>query len=221
MTQFCGKDNLRQQTAMWQAMLMAAGISQSKRVYVNGFVMVGGQKMSKSIGNVIDPMEMVEKFGTDGTRYLLVSMGSFGEDSDTSWEKLIEIYNADLANGIGNLASRIVTLYKKTDKNLLNESNYSYKIGNETLGLLEEGKLENILASIRIRIAYLDGKIEEAKPWELPKVDMEKFEEVMAELIGVLYEISIMIKPFMPEISEKIQESLRKKEKINLFPRIK
>ena len=219
-TQFCGKDNLRQQTAMWQAMLMAAGLSQSERVYVNGFVTVGGQKMSKSIGNVIDPADLIEKFGTDGTRYLLVSIGSFGEDSDTSWEKLTEKYNADLANGIGNLSSRIVTLYQKTEKNLLNEKNSSYKVGEEILELLKEGKLENILASIRIRIAFLDGRIEETRPWELAKENVEEFESVMAELISVLYEISLMIKPFMPETSVKIQESLRNKEKVNLFPRI-
>ena len=119
--QICGKDNLRQQSAMWQAMLLAAGFPLSKKIYVNGFISVDGQKMSKSIGNVIDPVEMIEKFSKDATRYLLVSIGSFGEDSDTSWEKLTEKYNADLANGIGNLSSRIITLYQKTEKNLLKE----------------------------------------------------------------------------------------------------
>lgn len=221
--QFCGKDNLRQQTAMWQAMLMAASLPTSERVFVNGFVTVDGQKMSKSIGNVIDPMEMIEKFGTDATRYLLVSIGSFGEDSDTSWEKLIEKYNADLANGIGNLVSRIVTLYQKTDKKLLDEEEISSRVAESSKGeivkLLEEGKLENILVSIRIRIAYLDGKIEEKKPWELIKKDVELFEKEMAELAKVLFEIALMIKPFMPETSEKIQKSLISKEKMNLFPR--
>ncbi len=222
-TQFCGKDNLRQQTAMWQAMLMAADLPESKKIYVNGFVNVDGKKMSKSIGNVIDPTDMIEKFGTDATRYLLVSIGSFGEDSDTSWEKLTEKYNADLANGIGNLVSRIVTLYQKTENNLLNEEDVLLRIKDqskdEIIKLLEEGKLENILTSIRIRIAYLDGKIEKTKPWELIKTDIELFEKEMTELINVLYEIALMIKPFMPETSEKIQKSLKDKEKVNLFPR--
>lgn len=219
--QFCGKDNLRQQTAMWQAMLMAAELEQSEKVFVNGFITVDGQKMSKSIGNVIDPLEMINKFGSDATRYLLISIGSFGEDSDISWDKLIEKYNAELANGIGNLVSRIVTLYQKTDKNLLQKEKFSgenqFKNGIEIL--LEEGKLENILASIKIKIAYLDGKIEETKPWELIKTDVDAFEKEMKELVNVLYEIALMLKSFMPEVSEKIIKSLENKEKINLFPR--
>lgn len=111
--QVCGKDNLRQQSAMWQAMLMAAGLSNSERVFVNGFINVDGQKMSKSLGNVITPEEMVEKFGVDGTRYLLLSFGPFGEDWDVSWEKFTEKYNADLANGLGNLIARVFGIMEK------------------------------------------------------------------------------------------------------------
>lgn len=85
--QLAGKDNLRQQSAMWQAMLMSAGIAPSKQIFINGFIGVNGQKMSKSLGNVISPSEMIEKFGVDGTRYLLLSFGNFGEDTDASWEK--------------------------------------------------------------------------------------------------------------------------------------
>jgi len=86
--QIAGKDNLRQQSAMWQAMLMAADLPTSKQVFINGFIGVDGQKMSKSIGNVIAPSEMVERYGIDGTRYLLLTKGNFGEDNDISWEKL-------------------------------------------------------------------------------------------------------------------------------------
>jgi methionyl-tRNA synthetase len=108
--QIAGKDNLRQQSAMWQAMLLASDLPPSRRIGINGFISVNGQKMSKSLGNVIAPSEMVEKFGTNGARYLLLSLGRFGEDKDITWEWLIEKYNADLANGLGNLASRVITL---------------------------------------------------------------------------------------------------------------
>ena len=221
--QICGKDNLRQQSAMWQAMLLAAGFPLSKKIYVNGFISVDGQKMSKSIGNVIDPVEMIEKFSKDATRYLLVSIGSFGEDSDTSWEKLTEKYNADLANGIGNLSSRIITLYQKTEKNLLKEFKKEDVAGaflTNALLELEEGRLENIILLIREKIAYLDGEIEKTKPWELVKEDVKKFEEELEKLTNALFEIALIIEPFMPEISVKIQKGLENKEKINLFPRI-
>jgi methionyl-tRNA synthetase len=111
--QIAGKDNLRQQSAMWQAMLMAGNLPTSRKIGINGFISIDGQKMSKSLGNVISPLQMVEKFGGDGTRYLLLTKGYFGEDGDLSWEKMIEKYNADLANGLGNLVSRVITLSPK------------------------------------------------------------------------------------------------------------
>ncbi|MEI8104061.1 MAG: methionine--tRNA ligase, partial [Candidatus Moraniibacteriota bacterium] len=113
--QICGKDNLRQQSAMWQAMLFSAGIEASKQILVNGFITVDGMKMSKSLGNVIAPEELVAKYGVDGTRYLLLSASPIGEDSDVSWDKLTEKYNADLANGLGNLVSRVLKLAEKIE----------------------------------------------------------------------------------------------------------
>ena len=108
--QVAGKDNLRQQAAMWQAMLMVAGVEPSKKILINGFIMVDGQKMSKSLGNVIEPSDLVAKFGTEGARWLLASLGSFGEDMDINWERLREIYTADLTNGLGNLCSRVAKM---------------------------------------------------------------------------------------------------------------
>jgi methionyl-tRNA synthetase len=97
--QIAGKDNLRQQAAMWQAMLMSAGLPTSRQILLNGFINVDGQKMSKTLGNVISPTEMIERYGVDGTRYLLLSLGSLGEDFDVNWERMTKKYNADLANG--------------------------------------------------------------------------------------------------------------------------
>src|SRR4030042_2405574 len=108
--QAAGKDNLRQQTAIWQAMLLSAGLPQTKQIFIHGFIISGGQKMSKSLGNVIDPFEVVKKYGTDATRYYLLKEIHPFKDGDFSYQRFEEIYNSDLANGIGNLVQRVAKL---------------------------------------------------------------------------------------------------------------
>jgi len=109
--QYCGKDNLRQQSAIWQGMLIAAGIKNSTNIIINGFVTAeGGVKMSKSLGNVVSPIDLAAEFGTDALRcFVLKDISSF-EDTPFSIEKFRENYNANLANGIGNQTSRILKL---------------------------------------------------------------------------------------------------------------
>jgi methionyl-tRNA synthetase len=243
--QFCGKDNLRQQTAMWQAMLMsvfekeieAARSEEEKyqfnstRVYVNGFIQVSGQKMSKTLGNVIDPLEMKERYGADATRYLLLATGSFGEDADLTWEKLDEKYNADLANGIGNLVSRVVTLYRKLEENFKLEDEHKNVLwGSKSheiiLRSLKDGRLEDNLKIIMDQARNLDKYLETEKPWELAKKDPEKFREAMEYLVQGVYNIGGNLGSVMPGVAdvpgvaEKIRESIEKKEKVNLFPRV-
>jgi methionyl-tRNA synthetase len=144
--------------------------------------------------------------------------GNFGEDSDVSWEKMIEKYNADLANGIGNLVSRVVKLsgglidkFKKEDFEFRDEfKNWIDKV--------EFGQaIDHIWNIIREDNKY----IEENKPWELAKSDADKFEEVMKKPIRDLYLISNLIAPFLPETSEKIKHALETKEPVMLFQRIK
>lgn len=216
--QIAGKDNLRQQSAMWQAMLMSAGIPHSKQIFINGFINVGGKKMSKSLGNVIAPSEMVEKFGVDGTRYILLSMGgNFGEDTDVTWDKMTEKYNADLANGLGNLASRVMKL-ASTHKFKWKGISFINKKFSDLINSMELGKaLEYIWKIVREDNLY----IEQNKPWELAKVDLEKFSNVMQKLFIDLNEIAEHLKPFMPNTAEKILKALEKKEVTILFPRIK
>ncbi|MEA1925944.1 MAG: methionine--tRNA ligase [Patescibacteria group bacterium] len=221
-TQFCGKDNLRQQTAMWQAMLMAADLPPSEKVLVNGFITVDNQKMSKSLGNVIDPLKMSARYGSDATRYLLLSFGVFGEDTDITWKKLDERYNADLANGIGNLTNRIVTLYKKVDYTFdFNKGKREVFINNKDLkSAAEEGHLEIELSDIMKQSRYLDKTIEEEKPWELLRSDKSAFRESIEGLSRGVFYIALRLKPFMPNISSAICESLVKKDKVHLFPRL-
>ena len=193
--QVAGKDNLRQQSAMWQAMLLAADLPTSRKIGVNGFVSVDGQKMSKSLGNVIAPSEMVEEFGTDGTRYLLLSMGKFGEDKDITWEWLREKYNADLANGLGNLVSRVITLGKEIDASR-DASKDTSMVSSECF---ENFDTFGALESIWKRIDQANKYIEEKKPWELKKTDKEQFEIAMKYLLSELALIAQALRPLLPQ----------------------
>ncbi len=219
--QVCGKDNLRQQSAMWQAMLMSVDLPNSAQIFVNGFITVNNQKMSKSLGNVISPYEMVEKFGIDGTRYLLLAGPNFGEDFNITWEKLIEKYNADLANGLGNLLSRVITLAQKGNFQF-SILNFQSIFNDQFSNLIRNMELGQALEYIW-NIVDKDNKfIAENKPWELVKTNEKKFEEVMKKLLEDLNLISGLLIPFMPETSEKIKKALEtKKLEEVLFQRIK
>lgn len=212
--QIAGKDNLRQQSAMWQAMLMAADLPSSKQVFINGFISVDGQKMSKSIGNVIAPSEMVDKYGVDATRYLLLSKSNFGEDSDMSWDKMDARYNSDLANGLGNLTARIVTLAGHIEYN-------AEKIeALDVMGHVEKMQMNKALEKVGNEVEKANKFIENKKPWELRKVDEEEFEKVMIELLENLHVIALTLAPFMPDTSEKILTALEARERVILFERI-
>lgn len=217
--QICGKDNLRQQTAMWQAMLMACDLPTSKQVFINGFISVDGQKMSKSLGNVISPREMMEKFGIDGTRYLLLTKGTFGEDNDISWEKMNFKYNADLANGLGNLVARVVKLsenfkFEKIDEKIVLEKKQS--LGN----FIFEMDFEKYLNAVWEIVRESNKFIEDNKPWELAKNDKEKFDSVMKKLVMDLQLIAGLLTFTLPETAEKIQKAIEMKERVILFERI-
>ncbi|EKE11152.1 MAG: hypothetical protein ACD_15C00133G0003 [uncultured bacterium] len=215
--QICGKDNLRQQAAMWQAMLFSAGIANSKQIFINGFVNVGGQKMSKSLGNVVSPAEIVEKFGVDAARYLLLALGdNFGEDMDFTWARMIEKYNADLANGLGNLVSRVVKLSEKSGKFVSQE----FFQKDEISGMVDRMELSKALKYIWGLVSESNKIIDESKPWELVKNDKMKFEEVMNDLTARLQKIAENLMPFMPETAEKIMVSLETKKTDILFGRI-
>ncbi|MDD5651909.1 MAG: methionine--tRNA ligase, partial [Candidatus Moranbacteria bacterium] len=216
--QIAGKDNLRQQSAMWQAMLIAADLPTSKQVFINGFIGVDGQKMSKSLGNVISPKEMVAKFGVDGTRYLLLTKGTFGEDSDISWEKLTGKYNSDLANGLGNLVSRVIVLSGDLD---FKTSGSDSVFSEEDVKMMNKMNMDKILDNIWNIVREDNKYIEDRKPWELKKENQEEFEKVMKKLVSDLYHISQLLTPFMPETSEKIKKALETKERVILFEKIR
>lgn len=216
--QVAGKDQVRFQSVMWQAMLMSADIKTTDRVVYHGFITSGGQKMSKSLGNVIDPFELVRDYGTDAVRYYLARHISPFEDGDLTREHFKEVYNGDLANGIGNLASRIMTLAEKHLPQPVKTETPSFP--QEYADALAQFEMNRAVEYAWKRIADLDQQIAETEPFKVVKEDAEKGKELIAALAKELYAIARLLNPFMPETSEKIKEAvLANKKPENLFPR--
>lgn len=198
--QLAGKDNLRQQSAMWQAMLLSASIPHSKKILINGFISVEGQKMSKSLGNVISPKQMVEKYGIDATRYVLISLGVFGEDMDVSWKKFDDKYTADLVNGLGNLCSRVAKLAERASYQLSVVS-YQFAREKEFSELMNDFRISEALELVGDEIRALDQYLSETTPWK-KKGDEQK--SILEQAVGRIVVIAQLLRPFMPETAEKI-----------------
>ncbi len=231
--QVAGKDNLRQQSAMWQAMLASAGLPNSKQIFIHGFITSNGQKMSKSFGNVIDPFEYVDKYGTDALRYYLLAKVSPFEDSDFTKEGFEQVYQADMANGIGNLVSRVAKMAENINlktclpagkaekqKNPSASSGQALKISKKIGNEVEKFRFDNALALIWERIREQDRYINENKVWQL---DKDKQKKALLQLISNILQVSADLTPFLPETAKKIEVQfsgpLIKSEK-PLFPRI-
>lgn len=204
--QFAGKDNLRQQSAMWQAMLFSAGLPPSKKIIIHGFVTSKGQKMSKSIGNVVDPLAVVEEYGVDALRYYLVREISTFEDGDFTDEQFKEAYNANLANGIGNLTARIM---KMAETHLERPASVQAQAFSRTLtDALEAYDVQRAANILWEDIGNLDRYIQETQPFKLVKEDREKGVAVIEKLVMDLYTIASMLVLFLPETAEKIKTAI-------------
>ena len=206
--QYAGKDNVRQQAAMWQAMLYAAGLPNSQHIVINGFINSGGQKMSKSLGNVINPYDLVAEYGTDALRYYLLRHIHSFEDSDMTLEKFHEAYNANLANGLGNLVQRIMKMVTSygvdiSDMNFEHEPVLSYHHKH-----IEEFDLNVIMEEIWRLIGDLDQFIAEHQPFKKIKEDEQGAHEDVHYLAGELSRLAISLYPYMPETAQKIQTCL-------------
>jgi methionyl-tRNA synthetase len=219
-TQYCGKDNTRFQSAMWQAMLMAAGVPNSYQIVVNGFITGdGGVKMSKTLGNVIDPRDIVNEYGTDALRYFLLREVSSFEDSPFTVERFKESYNSGLANGLGNLSSRLLTLSEKyLDKCPEIPEN---SIPQDFFDILETFDIKKATDYIWEEIQSLDKFIQETEPFKVVKVDEEKGKELISSMILRLYTIARMLNPIMPETNTKLKALIKanKKPEAPLFLR--
>lgn len=205
--QYAGKDNLRQQAVMWQAMLHAAGLPNTRHVVINGFINSGGQKMSKSLGNVISPYDLVAEYGTDALRYYLLRHVNSFEDSDVTVEKFKEAYNANLANGLGNLIQRtmkmIVTYDVAIPKVNFKEPTFSYHEHH-----LREFDYNKPMDELWRLIGDLDVFIATSEPFKKIKVDKEGAHADLQYVANELARLSVSLFPFMPGTAAAIQQHL-------------
>ncbi|PIR68541.1 methionine--tRNA ligase [Candidatus Nomurabacteria bacterium CG10_big_fil_rev_8_21_14_0_10_35_16] len=208
-TQYCGKDNIRFQSAMWQAMLMAADLPNSHQIVINGFITgEGGVKMSKTLGNVFDPKEIVAEYGTDALRFFLLKEISNFEDSPFTMERFKDAYNSGLANGLGNLVSRILTMAEKYKVSHIGSPDFDYKDSN-----LEIFDIKKYMDSIWIEIQKADKTIQEKEPYKLFKTNSEFAMKIVSDLNVGLYKLGHMLAPVMPDTSQKILECLKNNKK--------
>ncbi len=215
-----GKGILRFHAIYWPAMLLSANLLLPTTIYAHEYLTINGQKMSKSLGNVIYPDELVEKYGVDGTRYLLLTALPYSKDGDLSWEKMTEKYNADLANGLGNLVSRVMKLSEQLHETV-NISGKGIFKQVEDFALFQEYRLAEVLELIWAHIREANRLVDEKKPWELAKTNRAEFEIVMNQLRGLVGHIGFALKPFLPSTSEKIETALKTGKVEPLFQRIK
>ena len=210
--QIAGKDNLRQQSAMWQGMLLSAGLPLSKQIFIHGFVTMNGQKMSKSTGNVVNPLELVEKYTLDPVRFFFLGAISSYDDGDFTFERFEEYYTANLVNGVGNLTSRILTMVEKysdgkapavVSAEFFDVANF-WKKYNEKMGTYQ---FDAVVSLIMELVALCDGTISNEKPWEKAKLG-EDIAPLLYSLTETLRHIAFALLPFIPTTAEKILSSL-------------
>jgi methionyl-tRNA synthetase len=198
--QVAGKDNLRQQSAMWQAMLMSAGIPNSAQILINGFINVNGQKMSKSLGNVIEPNDMVQRYGTQASRFLLMNLGPFGDDMNVTMEKFDITYTALLSNGLGNLCSRVAKMCEKSEVSFFNDQEIQPDLNYQNAMLNFD--LKTALTETTNLISKQDEYLSETQPWSKTGTDQHK---ILQTSVSEILKIALQLEPFMPATAKIIQ----------------
>lgn len=212
-----GKGIIRFHAVYWIAMLKSAGIELPSEEFVHGYITVNGQKISKTLGNTIDPVELVEKYGSDVVRYYFLREIPAWGDGDFSETRLKELYNGELANGLGNLVARVARLASDVNLKLPIKKSFTFKktvadhIGNY--------RFDHAVVAIWDEISKLDRRINEEKPWELSGTELKKS---ITPICLDVREIAFNLSPFMPKTSQKILDQFTDETKVEipLFPRI-
>ncbi len=217
-----GKDIIKFHCVIWPAVLLAIGEKLPQTVFAHGFFTSGGQKISKSLGNAIDPLEWASKYTPDAVRYFLLREVPFGQDGDVSEEKLKARYNGDLANGLGNLFSRTTNMIEKF---LDGDAEYisSPKDLSDALEAFRNLDFSTGLTEIWEAIAWANQLIDKAKPWDLVKTDPDKVKELLNNLAALLYDIAQKLSPVLPDTADKIRKTFENENIIKaepLFPKI-
>lgn len=221
-----GKGIIRFHAVYWPAFLMSAKLELPKSLFVHGYFTVNGQKMSKTLGNVIDPIALIEKYGTDALRYYFLSQIPSTADGDFSETHFKEVYNADLANNIGNLAARVAKLCEtahytemdadeKTSGHIIEIDEYATAIN--------EYRFQDAMKFVMQKATDLNHFIDTEKPWDLIKKQNTQVQGVLSHCVDQLQEIAALLQPFLPETSEKIIKQFKGPEikpAEPLFPRL-
>lgn len=215
--QVIGKGINKFHTIYWPAMLESARVPLPTEVFVHGYITVDGQKISKSLGNSIDPSGLINKYGSEVIRYYLLREIPAWGDGDFSEVRLRELYNGELANGLGNLVARVARLAADTKLNLPEKKNYTFK--KEVADCLKIFRFDQAIFAIWEEISKLDKVINEQKPWEL---EGAKLKQVISPIAVEIREIAFNLSPLMPETSKKVLEQFTGKvtQTKPLFPRI-
>ena len=210
-----GKDILKFHCLYWPAMLLAADVELPRNIYIHGYFTIDGQKMSKTIGNIIDPNELVSQFGSDPSRYLLLCQFPFGADGDIKAENFVLQYNSDLANGIGNLVSRVTAMAEKYFAGAVPELDDELKepvaaIWKTYQQGLADFQIDKAIEGIKKIVTLADVYIDKNKPWELAKSDLAKLAKVIYNLLELIRHLGLLVYPIMPETAIKILTTIGK-----------
>lgn len=221
-----GKGIIRFHAVYWPAFLLSAGLEVPKKIFVHEYFTVNGQKMSKTLGNVIDPFAVINKYGSDAVRYYFLRHFSPFADGDFSEDSLRQVYNADLANGLGNVTGRVAKLCelaKYQHKNDKSEKKISVPLDEEYRLAMEGFRFNEALTYVWQRLTKLDRYINTEQPWEVLKKEPSKINTILAHCVNEIREITILLLPFMPSTAEKINNQFKESAITSmspLFPRL-
>jgi len=222
--QVIGKDIIRFHAAIWPAMLLSLGLPLPKQLYVHGFITMNGEKMSKSIGNVIAPNEIIDKYGTDAFRYFFLRHIPSYEDGDFSWDRFVAAYNNELANELGNAVQRTSAMIIRYQGGLIGDIPPSTHDNAPVQEAIERCKFDRALDEIWEQVRGLNQYIDETKPWEIARSgDEEHLREVLAYQASCLLEIADLLEPFLPGTAVKIRNTFNsgvvRPSETTLFPK--
>jgi methionyl-tRNA synthetase len=222
-----GKDILKFHAVYWPAFLMAAGYEVPKRMFIHGYLLMEGHKMSKSLGNVLDPFEVIERFGADALRYYCFREVSFGRDGSVSAAGFEARYETELANEYGNLASRTLAMVGRyrdgvvpdadPDPALLAGADGLEGLDQEIRGLLDRAELTQALEAIWARVRRLNRYVEESRPWDLAKEaedgERDRLDVVLYSLVEGLRVLGLLLYPYMPDAGGRLLEALDEEDR--------